>query len=251
MKVIAVYNFKGGVGKTTMAVNLSYLSGVDGSRTLIWDLDPQASASFYLCVKPKIEGGAKKMVKKKKGIESHFRMTGYPNLDLLPADISYRHMEEFIHREKKPMDAMHQILQPLRKQYDTVFLDCPPGLSLVAENTFRAADILLVPMIPTVLSLRAYNGLVKFLRKKGPKKLKVIPFFTLVSPYKPMHKTLSEAVPRRNHAFLKSYIPDSSLIESMGVKRAPIPSFARESKAAEAYRTLWKEIKYRLGMQTD
>lgn len=249
MKVIAVYNFKGGVGKTTMAVNLAYLSGIDGARSLIWDLDPQASASFYLCVKPKIEGGARKMVKKKKGLDGHLRMTGYPNLDLLPADISYRHMETFINKEKKPLQAIEKILHPLRKQYDNVILDCPPGLSLVAENVFKSADILLVPMIPTVLSLRAYNALVKFLRKKGPKKLKVIPFFTMVSPYKPMHQTLVDAVPRRNHAFLKSFIPDSTVVESMGVKRAPVPSFARESKAAEAYRTLWKEIKYRAGMR--
>ncbi|MBF0159084.1 MAG: ParA family protein, partial [Magnetococcales bacterium] len=159
MKIFALYNIKGGVGKTTMSVNLAYLSAASGARTLIWDLDSQGSSSFYFCVKPKVKGGSKKLLSDRTDIDTHLRMTGYPNLDLLPSDLSYRKMDQQIHDMNHPVRVLKHLIESADDDYDHMFLDCPPGLSLVAEQVFQLADVLLVPLIPTTLSLRAYNQL--------------------------------------------------------------------------------------------
>ncbi|MBF0283904.1 MAG: ParA family protein [Magnetococcales bacterium] len=249
MKIYAIYNIKGGVGKTTSAVNLAYLSAAEGARTLLWDLDHQGSASYYLCVKPKIEGGAKELIEGRLNVNSLLRMTGYPNLDLFPSDISYRRMDQALEEEKdRPSRVVGKLLKPVAKHYDNLFLDCPPGLSLLAETIFGLCDVLLVPMIPTTLSLRAYNRLVRFLVDKGyNRRMRVLPFFTLVHPDKPIHRVVTANVREKHPVFLKTIIPDSNIIEAMGVKRSPIFTYARQTPDANSYRDLWAEIKERSG----
>ncbi|MBF0455690.1 MAG: ParA family protein [Magnetococcales bacterium] len=245
MKIYSVYNIKGGVGKTTTSVNLAYLSASAGARSMIWDLDPQGGTSYYLCVKPKVKGGAKGLIRKKPAFDDLLKMTGYPNLDLLPADISYRNMDQFLEREDKPTHGLHRILRPLRHQYDNIFLDCPPGLTTITENVFRVTDVLLVPLIPTPLSLRAYNRLVQFLVKRRTKKLQVIPFFNMVNTTKPIHRIVTKNVHAKHPIFLRNTIPESTIIEAMGIKRSPIFTYARESDEADSFRGLWKEIQQR------
>lgn len=245
MKIFASYNIKGGVGKTTCAVNLAYLSAQEGARTLIWDLDPQGGTSYYMCVKPKVEGGAKGLLEGKADVGGSLRMTGYPNLDLLPADISFRMLDVEIHDMSKPERAFEKTLRHIAKDYDHLFLDCPPNLSQTSEQIFRISDVLMVPLIPTTLSLRAYNRLVQFLSKHRGKRLRVLPFFNQVNMEKPIHRAVVNNVREKHNIFLKSVIPDSNVIEAMGVKRAPVCSFARDSEEAQAFRALWQEIKER------
>lgn len=243
MKIYSVYNIKGGVGKTTTSVNLAYLSAAEGARTLIWDLDHQGGTSYYLCIKPKIEGDAQDMIDGKLNLTSQFRMTGYPNLDLMPADISYRNIDQHLADKSKPDAAIDRLIKPVQKHYDTLIMDCPPGLSLLAEQVFRISDVLLVPLIPTTLSLRAYNRLVRFLVKNEiSKRLKVLPFFTMVNQDKPIHRVVVRSVREKHPVFLNTTIPDSNIIEAMGVKRSPIFTYARESRESDAYRALWAEI---------
>ncbi|MBF0446658.1 MAG: ParA family protein [Magnetococcales bacterium] len=245
MKIYSVYNIKGGVGKTTTSVNLAYLSAAAGARTMIWDLDPQGGTSYYLCVKPKVKGGAKSLVGKKPEFDDLLKMTGYPNLDLLPADISYRNLDQYLEKEDKPIHGVQRILRPIRDRYDHVFLDCPPGLTTITENVFKVTDVLLVPLIPTPLSLRAYNRLVQFLVKRRTKKLQVIPFFNMVNPNKPIHRVVTNSVHSKHPIFLSNTIPESTIIEAMGIKRSPIFTYARESQEADSFRGLWKEIQQR------
>ncbi|MBF0370379.1 MAG: ParA family protein [Magnetococcales bacterium] len=245
MKIFAVYNIKGGVGKTTTSVNLAYLSAAQGTRTLIWDVDPQGGSSYYLCVKPKIKGGVKELLNKKPSLDTMLRMTGYSNLDLLPSDLSYRRMDEFLQAKGDPRKALMRLVKPLSKKYDTLFLDCPPGLSQVTESIFEIADGLIVPLIPTPLSLRAYNRLVRFLINKRSRKLVVMPFFNHVNLDKPIHRVVTKNVQKKHSIFLKGSIPESSIIEAMGVKRAPLFTYARESSESDDYKILWSQIKDR------
>jgi chromosome partitioning protein len=90
MKVIATYNIKGGVGKTATAINIAYLAAKDGYRVLLWDLDPQAAASFLLRVRPKVKGGSKALIAGKRTVDDAIKATDFDNLDLLPADFTYR-----------------------------------------------------------------------------------------------------------------------------------------------------------------
>lgn len=246
MTILATYNIKGGVGKTAAAVNLAYLAAQAGARTLIWDLDPQGAATFYFRVKPKVKGGGKGLVNKSRPAGDLIKGTDYPQLDLLPADFSYRHLDIHLDEMRKPTRALHKILKPLRDEYDYVFLDCPPSISLVSEAVFEAADYLLVPIIPTTLSLRTLEQLKNFGSKNKSQKLGLLPFFSMVDRRKTLHKQITAALPKEMPGLLNSQIPYASEIEKMGVHRAALGSFAARSRGALAYQSLWNEIQQRI-----
>ena len=101
MRIIAVYNIKGGVGKTATAVNLAWLSAQSGARTLLWDLDPQGAASFTFRIKPGVAGGGKRLVKGGDAVTDSIKGTDFERLDVLPADFSYRNFDIVLDSEKK------------------------------------------------------------------------------------------------------------------------------------------------------
>ncbi len=162
MKVVAIYNMKGGVGKTTTAVNLSYLAAAGGARVLLWDLDPQAAASFAFRVRPRIEGFSRKSLESSRALAEAIKQTDYANLHLLPADFAYRKLDRFLDDLGKPKRVVKTLIEAIGREYDVVFLDCPAGFSLVTEGIFAAADAILVPTVPAVLSLRALVRLMKW-----------------------------------------------------------------------------------------
>ena len=243
MKVIAIYNIKGGVGKTATAVNLSYLASMDYASTLIWDLDPQGAASYYFRIKAKVKGGALKLVEGKNDLEDSIKGTDYENLDLLPADFSYRDLDLFIELSKNPEHRLGKLIKPLSEEYDYIFLDCPPSISSLSENVFEVADILLVPTIPTTLSLRTYKQIRKFFKAQDFDSTKILPFFAMVDLRKQMHRLIVEYPPSFMPCVLDSYIPYSSEVEKMGVNRAPLGDFSAHCRAAICYKSMWEEIK--------
>jgi cellulose biosynthesis protein BcsQ len=243
MKVIASYNIKGGVGKTATAVNLSYLAAWEGSPTLVWDLDPQGAASFYFRVKPKVKGGTVRLLKRKRELDDAIKATDYPRLDLIPADFSYRNMDLTLEHFGKSSNRLRKLIKPLRDEYDYLFIDCPPSISLVSENVFQAADILLVPTIPTTLSLRTLYQLLQFCDSRRYRHLSILPFFSMVDRRKILHRDMVEDPPRMHCRLLANSIPYASEVEQMGVRRAALETYAHSSRAAEAYRALWRELK--------
>ncbi len=245
MRILATYNIKGGVGKTAAAVNLATLAARDGARTLIWDLDPQGSATYYFRVRPKIKGGGKKLLRGKRALDTLVKGTDYPNLDLLPADFSYRHMDRALDVDNKPAKQLLLLMRPLAEEYDFVFLDCPPSISLVSENVFRAADALLVPLIPTTLSLRTFRQLDSFLDKRRFRGTAVLPFFSMVDRRKKLHVDTVRSLPLAWPGILSASIPYSSEVERSGIVTVGRRGLLH-SPAAEAFATLWDEIKTRL-----
>lgn len=246
MKIIAAYNIKGGVGKTATAVNLAYEVARQGSKTLVWDLDPQGAASFFFRIKPKVKGGGKGLIKRKREIDSLIKGTDFENLDLLPADFSYRNMDLLLDSGNKPTGHLRKVLKPLADEYDYLILDCPPSISLVSENVFKAADALLIPTIPTVLSLRTLEQLLDFCDDNGLQRVKVLPFFSMVDRRKSLHRMIVENPPNGRSSFLKTYIGYASEVERMGLSRAPVGSVSRSSQSALRYKALWEEVNGRL-----
>ena len=110
VKVFATYNIKGGVGKTSTAVNLAYLAAREGRRTLLWDLDPQAAATYVFRVRPRVKGGGHALVTRRRPIEAALKATDFDNLDLLPADFSYRNMDLDLDDTKKRTRRLGQLL---------------------------------------------------------------------------------------------------------------------------------------------
>jgi chromosome partitioning protein len=248
--ILASYNIKGGVGKTSAAVNLAYLAARGGARTLLWDLDPQAAATYLFRIKPKVRGGAGKLVKLKSEVSGLIKGTDYERLDLLPADFSYRHMDLALNNFNRPTRRLEKVLAPLADDYDYVFLDCPPSISLVSENVFEAADVLLVPVIPATLSARTFaqlDGLVGRGGEDGAPGLQVLAFFSMVEVRKSLHRQVMARV-RADHSFhmLGAAVPSADEVERMGEERTAVAAFAPGSRAALAYEALWWDIRRRL-----
>jgi cellulose biosynthesis protein BcsQ len=241
MKILATYNIKGGVGKTAAAVNLAALAAAEGLRTLVWDLDPQAAATFYFRIKPRVKA-SRKVLRGKRELDEVIKGTDFDNLDLLPADFSYRNMDLLLGEAKKPTLQLLRLMRPLAEEYDLLVLDCPPSISLVSENIFRAADALLVPTIPTTLSLRTLEQLLAYMEGNGLD-VPVQVFFSMVDRRKRMHREVMDRDLGSRVRVLDSRIPYASDVEKMGLERAPLTRFAPRSPAALAYRDLWAELR--------
>lgn len=247
MKVFATYNIKGGVGKTSAAVNLAYLAARDGQRTLLWDLDPQGAATFLFRIKSGVSGGAKALVRGRTGMDAPVKETDYENLDLLPTDFSYRNMDLALDRAKSPTRRITQLLATLASEYDIVFLDCPPSVSLVSESVLRATDALLVPLIPTTLSIRTYDQLIEFVRKGKAPRPAVLAFFSMVDRRKRLHRESMAALRDGRPGIAVAAIPASAVVENMGPRREPVVVSAPSSEAANAYAALWLEARDLVG----
>jgi chromosome partitioning protein len=242
MRILATYGIKGGVGKTSAAVNLATLSALEGRRTLLWDLDPQGAAGFLLRVKPKVKGGSIGLLTGRRDLDDAVKATSVPGLDLLPADVTIRAADSALEDAKRPERQLGRLLKTVRDDYDIAVLDCPPGLSLLSENVFAAVDALLAPIIPTPLSLRTFDQLTAFLDEfEGPRP-RVHPFFSMVDGRKRIHADIRAELEQRSTALLSAWIPAASAVERMGLTRQPLVVSDPTSVPAQAYRDLWAEL---------
>ena len=243
MTTIAVYNIKGGVGKSTTAVNLACLAGQDGHGTLLWDLDPQGAAGYYLGQAGESGKGSGRLTRGKERLRDLAAATPYANLDLVPARFSYRRLDIHLHRQAHRRTVLSKLLAPLASTYRWVFLDCPPGITLLSENVFSAADLLLVPLVPTPLSLRTFEEIVVFYRRKGLDLSRVLPFFSLVERRKKIHQETMRVFAARESRLCRAVIPSLSDIEKMALTRRPPAYYRPRSEAGRSYAALWAEIK--------
>src|ERR1700742_4680431 len=242
MKVFATYNIKGGVGKTTAAVNLAYLAAQDGQRTLLCTLAPQAAATYMFRVQARVKGGGKALIKGTRSLDDAIKGTDFEGLDLLPGDFTYRSMDLLLDDAKKPVRRLTRLVRPLARDYDVVFLDCPPSVSLVSENVLHAADLILVPLIPATLSVRTLDQLTGFVVGFDGPRPEVLAFFSMVHRRKRLDRDLAQQLPAGRADVAATTIPALAVIERMAVERSPVPAFAPRSPATRAYRDLWTEI---------
>ena len=246
MQIVAVTNIKGGVGKTTTAVNLSYLAARDGRATVLWDLDPQGAATYLLRGEPNERASARKLVSGRRELPELLATTPWDNLWLIPADRSYRNFDLHLNERKHATERLLRMTRPLQAACSLLVLDCPPGMSLLTENVLRAADALLVPMVPAPLSMRMLDELLGFVERNGWTDLCVLPFFSMVDLRRTLHAESIAYARLRHPQVLRTAVPDWSDIERMTARRAPLPAIAPRSPAAQVYETLWAEVRTRL-----
>jgi chromosome partitioning protein len=251
VKVVATYSIKGGVGKTSAAVNLAALAARDGLRTVLWDLDPQGAASFLFRIRPRVKGGARRLVKARKDPIEVMRGTDLEGLDLLPADFSYRNLDLELDKRKRPEEGVGRVLDQLGERYDLALLDCAPSISLVSESVFAAADLLLVPVVPSTLSVRTLEQLQGFLAQAAPTAPEVLAFLSMVDRRKKMHRELEQELPSAYPGVAAVSVPSASIVETMGASRAPVVATRPRSAAAGAYGELWRRTRVALGWEAE
>lgn len=244
-KILAIYNIKGGVGKTASSVNLSWLAAASNLNTLICDLDPQGAASFYFRVKP--GRNVLERLLKGKDVDDLIKATDFEGLDLLPADKKHPYPDVVLGDRKRPRKRILEALEPLGKEYDLIILDCPPNLTLMSESIFTAADMILCPVVPTTLSKRTLEQLGAFLESKEMQH-KLYPFFSMVESRKALHQQMVKEISTAYPNMLVPRIPFLSDVERMGLKREPVFCFKPRSPAALAYRRLWGDLRSELGV---
>lgn len=242
MTTIALYNLKGGVGKTASCVNLAYLAAADGYNTLIWDTDQQGSASYYYKVKAKQYQYAEAIYAKNAAVKDHILPTTFEHIHILPAvnnSTAVHDVNLLLSNSKNPIK---NILKQVSGTYEFVFIDCPPGFSQLTQHIIDAVDYVLMPVIPTTLSVRSYHIVKVYMKENKLDAQKLTCFFTMVDSRKSLHQNVMKEL-HKDKRFFNTYIPYLSDVEKMGVYRAPIMEYANSSYAATCYRQLWAEIK--------
>jgi cellulose biosynthesis protein BcsQ len=241
MAVIAVWSVKGGVGKTTLAVDMAWRSAVrSGHRTLLWDLDPQAGCSWMLGNDVPPPPRANSLFHRDAHPGELILETPWPGLSLLPADDSLRGLSITLarigHRRR-----LAQLTARLTADYPRIILDCPPVLNEISDQVIGAADLLIVPLPPSPLASRALDFIRRELVRNHQRHPPILPVLSMYDSRRKLHREV--------HLGLAAgwpVIPMASAIEQAAVRRMPIGAFAGWTEASERLQRLWDAIEAKL-----
>ena len=249
MNVLACYSIKGGVGKTTSAVNLGYLSALRGNSTLLWDLDLQGSASLILSPQTPEKKIYKLLANKKTDLNNQIQQTKFKNLDLIPGDFSLHKIDQHLNGSQKNAISLKQHLKSFRKKYECIIIDCPSGYSPLTQHILQLVDVVLTPVIPSPFCFDVLERLKKQIKKgKLTEGTLLFPFFSMVDRRKKLHQDVLRLNHNGKRGFLGTAIPYTNKAELMAVEHAPLPYFDSRTNASKAYKALWTEIHDSIGM---
>jgi chromosome partitioning protein len=241
MATIAVFSLKGGVGKTTLATTLAWwaAAGPSARRTLLWDLDPQAAASWLLTAEQPGKEHAKAVFMRSSDADEFVRPTSIANLSLLSADRSLRGLDRLF-QDLDKRKRLAKLASSLNKGWDRVLLDCPPGLTATADQAIRAARLIIVPVVPSPLARRAFDEVVKHLREEHGRTAAILPVFNMMDRRRSLHLAAAAESPDW------PVVPMASALEALTANRPLAGPFPSGTVAGQAISRLWRGIEQKL-----
>ena len=249
-RIIAVVNQKGGVGKTTTAVNLTAALTEAGKRVLLCDFDPQANASSGLGVdKRRIRQSVYDVIINDTPVESVIVRTNYG--DVLPATADLAGAGVELITMDQPNYRLRNALQPLRDRYDLILIDCPPSLELLTVNALAAADGILVPVQCEYFALEGLTDLMNTLRIVKKRINPTLEIFGVALTMFDGRTNFSAQVAQevRRHFPGKVYatvIPRNVRLAEAPSHGIPVTVYDRSSRGSVAYKQMAEEIKAKL-----
>lgn len=251
--VIAVTNQKGGVGKTTTAINVAYYLAKAGKRTLLVDFDPQGNATSGLGIDKQIlEVTAADMIVGSASFGQVLRQTEFKNLWLIPSTPALANAEVELAQADHRFTRLKRALQTDLEAYDVVIIDCPPSLSLLTVNALIAAHYVLLPVQAEFYALEGLGQLLetmKLIRKNLNPTLDLIGVLpTMVDGRTSLSaQVLAEITKHFPAKVFNTVIPRNVRLAEAPSHGAPIGVYDRFSKGARAYKAVTKEVIDRVG----
>ena len=247
-RIIAMCNQKGGVGKTTTAINLASALAGYGRKVLVVDFDPQGALSAGLgVVAHDIKTIYDLMVEKDLNVEEVIVKTSVKNLDVIPANIDLSAAEVQLVNEVAREQILARILRPILGNYDVIIIDCQPSLGLLTVNALTAAHGVLIPLNCEFFALRGVALLIETIEKVRDRLNPAIKLDgILATMYDPRTLHAREVVERLYEAFgdqvFDTIVNRTVKFPDATIAALPISEFAPTSDAAEYYRTVAREL---------
>lgn len=241
MGVVAIYSPKGGVGKTTISVDLAWRCAVQGGHeTLLWDLDVQGGSGFLLGVDNSRSAQDASLFEKHERMRRLITLTDFDNLFYLGLDSNLRNLS-FKLLSLGPKKRITDLAENLRRTFERIIIDCPPVRNEVSDQIIAAADLLVVPLPVSPLAARAFDYVRQDLSARGIRKSPILPVFSMYDSRRKSHREAREG-------WMAQFpvVPAASQIEQSAFRRAPIGTFSKTSPAAIALERLWKGIENKL-----
>lgn len=240
MYTLAVFNLKGGVGKTTTSVNLAYEAANQGYKTILWDLDPQGASTWYLNNESNTPK-TKKLIKGRQPVGDYIQTTRFQNLSLVPASVSQRHADIHLREGEQEGWNLKNIVSALSETYEVLIIDCPPSFSTLAEQIINASEIVVCPTIPSPLSINTVESMLQLFKKNNLDRKKLHILFSLVDLRRQAQKVILSNPPDSFPDVFRHYIPYNTLLEKMATHRSPLKAYAPNNTINLAYQNILGE----------